>query len=91
MQQYLARAEEEMRLRNYSHQTIKSYIGCLRDFFGAKTKDFEKMNFEFIRSFLLAKQAKKYSPQTINLYLNAIKFFYRDVIKNNQKQKNRFF
>lgn len=90
MQQYLTRAEEEMRLRNYSRQTIKSYIGCLADFFRVKGKDFEKMDFEFIRSFLLAKQEKYYSPQTINLYLNAIKFFYHDVVKNNQKIDLKF-
>lgn len=90
MQQYLTRAEEEMRLRNYSRQTIKSYAGCLTDFFRVKGKDFEKMDFEFIRSFLLAKQEKHYSPQTVNLYLNAIKFFYHDVIKNNQKIDLKF-
>ena len=90
MQQYLTRAEEEMRLRNYSRQTIKSYLGCLTVFFKAKVRDFEKMDFEFIRSFLLVKQEKGYSPQTINSHLNAIKFFYRDVIKNNQKIDLKF-
>ena len=90
MQQYLTRAEEELRLRNYSRQTIKGYIGCLADFFRAKERDFEKMDFEFIRSFLLSKQEKHYSPQTINLYLNAIKFFYHNVIKNNQKIDLKF-
>ena len=81
MQQYLTRAEEEMRLRNYSRQTIKSYLGCLTDFFKAKARDFEKMDFEFIRSFLLAKQEKGYSPQTINSHLNAIKFFSPTTMK----------
>ena len=90
MQQYLTRAEEEMRLRNYSQQTIKSYLGCLADFFKSKTNDFEKMDFEFIRAFLLRKQEKHYSPQTINLFLNAIKFFYHDVLKNNQKIDLKF-
>lgn len=79
-----------MRLRNYSRQTIKSYIGCLADFFRVKGKDFEKMDYEFIRSFLLAKQEKHYSPQTINLYLNALKFFYHDVVKDNQKIDLKF-
>lgn len=79
-----------MRLRNYSRQTIKSYIGCLAEFFRVKGKDFEKLDFEFIRSFLLSKQEKHYSPQTVNLYLNAIKFFYRDVVKTNQKIDLKF-
>lgn len=90
MQQYLIRAEEEMRLRNYSRQTIKSYTACLADFLRIKGKDFDKMDFEFIRSFLLAKQEKHYSPQTVNLYLNAIKFFYHNVLKNNQKIELKF-
>ena len=90
MQQYLTRTEEELRLRNYSRQTIKGYVSCLADFFRAKGREFEKMDFEFIRSFLLAKQDKNYSPQTVNLYLNAIKFFYHDVVKNNQKIDLKF-
>lgn len=84
------RVEEEMRLRNYSRQTIKSYIGCLTDFFRVKTKDFAKMDIEFIRLFLLAKQEKNFSPQTINSYLNAIKFFYREIVKDNQKIDLKF-
>ena len=90
MQQYLARCEQEMRLRNYSRQTIKSYLGCLTDFFRAKVNDFEKANIEFIRSYLLKKQERHYAPQTINLCLNAIKFFYHDVIKNNQRIDLKF-
>lgn len=88
--QHLARADEEMRLRNYSRQTIKSYIGCLTDFFRLKGRDYEKLDFEFIRSFLLNKHENHYAPQTINLYLNAIKFFYRDVTKNSQKIDLKF-
>ena len=90
MNQYIILAEEEMRLCNYSRQTIKSYIGCLTDFFRAKGKNFEKIDFEFIRSFLLMKHEKHYSPQTINLYLNSIKFFYRNVVKSKQKIDLKF-
>ena len=34
MQQYLDRLSQELRLRNYSHSTIKSYQTCLRYYFG---------------------------------------------------------
>lgn len=36
---------------------------------------------ENIRNFLMQMQSKEYSFQTVNLYLNAIKFFYREIIK----------
>ena len=47
--------------------------------------DFGKIDEENIKQFLLNKQDKNYSPQTINLYLNAIKIFYREVLKTPKK------
>ncbi|GAI27180.1 unnamed protein product [marine sediment metagenome] len=43
------------------------------------------MDIENIKDFLLQKQKDGASAQTRNLFLNAIKFFYRNVIKTNQK------
>lgn len=84
MSEYLEKTRQELRLRNYSIKTISSYLRCLKDYFDFKKHDVEKVAIENIKQFLLDKQAKKYSPQTVNLYLNAIKFFYREVIKNHQ-------
>ena len=39
---------------------------------------------------MLIKQEKGKSPQTINLYLNAIKFFYRDILKSPDKIDLKF-
>ena len=86
----MAKTKEELRLRNYSPRTIESYLGCLRDYFCAKKSDISRVDADFIRKFLLAKQDKGFAPQTINLYLNAIKFFYRDVIKSYQKIDLKF-
>ena len=33
---YLKKAEDELRLRNYSPKTIKNYIACLADYLCAK-------------------------------------------------------
>lgn len=33
MNYWLKKAEEEMRLRRYSHKTVKSYLACLREYF----------------------------------------------------------
>jgi len=81
MQKYLEEVKNELRLRNYSQKTIKSYILCLKEFFGYLKQDFEKADIDKIKQYLLKKQEKGYSPQTINLHLNSIKFFYRDIIK----------
>lgn len=90
MRQYLEKAEEEMRLRNYSQKTVRSYLGCLADYFTSSGNNPEKIDLNLIKNFLLQKQERGYAPQTTNLYLNAIKFFYRDVLKNFQKIDLKF-
>lgn len=90
MQEFLDKTRIELRLRNYSPRTIDSYLGCLRDYFIFLRVDFEVLSIDKIRQFLLSKQDKHFSPQTINLYLHAIKFFYHDVLKNNQKVDLKF-
>lgn len=90
MEKYLIQTKNELRLRNYSPKTIESYLGCLRDYFNFLKANFEKLNEEKIKEFLLKKQDKNYAPQTINLYLNAIKFFYRDVLKIPRKINLKF-
>lgn len=90
MQEYLEQTKQELKLRNYSKKTIISYLACLKDYFNFKSNNFEKIEEENIKNFLLKKQEKNYSPQTINLYLNAIKFFYREITKNPQKVNLKF-
>lgn len=90
MQKYLEKTKQELRLRNYSFKTIKAYIGCLKKYFDFKKFDLEKIDEEKIKQFLLDKQSKNYSSQTINLYLNAIKFFYREILKISQKINLKF-
>jgi len=90
MQKYLDQTEQELRLRNYSPKTIKSYLACLAEYFAFHGADPEQMNEDKIKEFLLRKQAKNYAPQTVNLYLNAIKFFYQQVLKVYKKIDIRF-
>lgn len=79
---YLAKINDELRLRNYSPKTIKSYIACLADYLRAKKGDFESVDIDFIKQFLLHKKDEGKSPQTINQSLQAINFFYRNVLKS---------
>lgn len=90
MDVYLKMAENELRLRNYSPKTIKSYLACIEDYLRAKKDNVKFVNIDFIRDFLLAKKDKGLSPQTINQYLHAIKFFYQDIIKTNYKIDIKF-
>jgi len=88
--EYLKQTSQELKLRNYSFKTIKTYLGCLREYFDFKKFNLEKIDEENIKQFLLNKQSKNYSSQTINLYLNTIKFFYREVLKIPQKINLKF-
>ncbi len=90
MQEYLEKTEQELKLRNYSSKTIKSYLNCLKKYFYFKQFNLSQIDEENIKQFLLNKQKKNYSPQTINLYLNAIKFFYREVLGLPQKINLKF-
>jgi site-specific recombinase XerD len=83
MNNYLELFVRELKLRNYSPKTIKSYKACLADFLEYHKENPAVLNIEVIKDFLLKKH-ESLSPQTVNLYLNAIKFFYRDVLKNNR-------
>ena len=89
-QKYLEQTKRELKLRNYSFKTIKAYFGCLEEYFDFKKFNLGKIDEENIKRFLLNKQSKNYSSQTINLYLNAIKFFYREVLKIPQKVNLKF-
>lgn len=90
MQKYLDQARDEMKLRNYSQKTIQSYLRCLLDYFAFIKTNTEIANPSLIREFLLQKQSNGAAPQTINLYLNAIKFFYREIVKSSQKIDIKF-
>jgi len=89
-QEYLEQTKQALKLRNYSPRTIKAYLGCLGDYFNFKKLNLEKIDEENIKQFLLNKQDKNYFSQTTNLYLNAIKFFYREVLKIPEKINLKF-
>lgn len=82
LEDLLTRIENELKLRNYSRKTIKSYLSCLAEYFRfakiiSKNPDVAK-----IKKFLLAKQGAGQSSQTINVYLHAIKYFYQEICKS---------
>jgi len=82
IKELLEKIERELKLRNYSQKTIKSYLGCLAGYFRyikiiEKNPDIVK-----IKNFLLEKQAIGQSSETINVHLHAIKYFHHEIMKS---------
>lgn len=90
LQELLQKIEKEMRLRNYSRKTVKSYMLCLNDYFKFIKIVRKDPDINLIKSYLLQKQDKNQAPQTINLHLNAIKYFYREVYKSKDSINIKF-
>lgn len=82
LEELLQKIENELRLRNYSQKTIKSYLICLADYFRYIKNVVKNPDINLIKKYLLEKQNRGQSSQTINLYLNAIKYFYREIFKS---------
>ncbi|MFH1591637.1 MAG: site-specific tyrosine recombinase/integron integrase [archaeon] len=78
MDQSLQRLEEEIRLRGYSRQTLRSYMYHVGDFL-AFTGD----NTPDLRGYLLHLTRQDKSPQTIRLASAAILFYLRQVLNQN--------
>jgi len=90
MDVYLKRLEDELRLRNYSPRTIKSYRGCVAEYLCAKGENFGFVDVDFIKKFLLSKVDNGMSSQTTNQSLQAISFFYRNVLNYSEKIDIKF-
>jgi len=81
MQEFLDKTLTELKYRNYSPQTIDSYLGCLKDFFSYLGGEYDKYDEFKVKEYLIKKKEAGRAGQTINVYLNAIKFFYENIIK----------
>jgi integrase/recombinase XerD len=89
MHRLLKSAKDEMRLRNYSPRTIKTYLDYLEEYFTHQGWT-NSASEETIKKFLINKLDQGYSSQTVNLYLNAIKFFFHEVQKRHFIRNIRF-
>lgn len=69
----------ELKIRNYSSKTVKSYSEYLKKYFLYKKENVDKIDQENIKDFLLYLEEKGKKPQSRNLYLNSIKFYYQNV------------
>lgn len=90
MDVYLKKLEDELRLRNYSPKTIKSYVGCVAEYLRAKQNNFDSVDIDFIKQYLLSIIDKGMSSQTTNQKLQAINFFCWNVLKYHGKIDIKF-
>jgi len=85
MKSELDKAIRELKIRNYSPKTIKSYINGLNKYFSFKKGHIVKLDTNNIKDFLLYCKDNNISAKTRNQYLNAIKFYYYNVINVRDK------
>lgn len=71
MQEKLERTKRELKIRNYSHKTIKSYLYGLREYFSFKKDNLENLDTDNIKNFLLFCEKKGTSAQSRNLFLKS--------------------
>lgn len=90
LQELLAKIEKELKLRNYSKKTIKSYLFCLREYFKFIKTVTNEPDINKIKEYLLIKQENGQSSQTANLHLMAIKYFYKEIAKSKKEINIKF-
>ncbi|MDP4145720.1 MAG: tyrosine-type recombinase/integrase [Bacillota bacterium] len=76
--------EKELKLKGYSHKTIKAYNNQVKRFFKYITKNVFDINSEDVKSYMeYLLDNKKSSHSYVNQSISAIKFLYNNIIKNN--------
>lgn len=73
----------EMRLRNYSHKTIKTYTSCIRSLVGYfKPKHPRELTNEDLRNYLIHLiEKEQFQASSINQVINALRFLYVELYK----------
>jgi site-specific recombinase XerD len=77
----LETVRREMRLRGYSHKTIKSYLSCLRAFVRSiRPKHPRDVTDQDLRAFVLGLiEEQGYATATVNQFINALRLLYVDL------------
>lgn len=86
----LKKLKDELKLRNYSSKTIKSYVSCVGEYLYFKQANFDSVDIDSIKQYLLSKIDKGLSSQTVNQNLQAINFFCLNVLKFHRKIDIKF-
>ncbi len=90
MKNVLLQTENLLKLRGYSPKTRKTYLLYIEQYLVFSRKHNLKEKQEAVEKFLLEKVEKGKSSQTVNLALNSVKFFYKEVLKSDEKIDLKF-
>jgi integrase/recombinase XerD len=82
MQDLLRKTEAELRVRNSSPRTVRSYVQALSAYFTFKGQALDHPDEQSIRTYIIRKLERGAAAQTARLHLQAIKFFYREVMRS---------
>ncbi|HBO17103.1 MAG: Phage integrase family protein [Candidatus Moranbacteria bacterium GW2011_GWE2_35_2-] len=77
----LNRLERELKIRGFSLKTVKSYLMYNRLFLEFIKKSPKAITNDDIRQYLLSLKNKNCANSTLNVALNALKFYYRGILK----------
>lgn len=84
IQEYINKLQRELKYRNYSSKTIQVYSTCIKYFLEKIQKVPEEISREDIIDFILFLQSQNKAPKTINLYKEAIKFLFKEALKQDR-------
>jgi site-specific recombinase XerD len=73
--------EQELRIRGFSPRTIESYLLYNKLFLQFSEKSPKEVTNDDIRQYLISLKDKDCANSTLNVALNALKFYYREVLK----------
>ncbi len=77
----IKKLQKYMRLKNYSHRTIKSYTSCARVIYSRFKKSLKEINKQEFENFLNTLITKNRSPYTINQYHATLKLVFEKIYK----------
>ncbi|MCK9379221.1 MAG: phage integrase N-terminal SAM-like domain-containing protein, partial [Candidatus Moranbacteria bacterium] len=77
----LRNLEQELRIRGFSPRTIESYLAYNKLFLQFSNKSPKEITNDDIRRYLISLKDKNCANSTLNVALNALKFYYRQVLK----------
>ncbi|QQR84045.1 tyrosine-type recombinase/integrase [Candidatus Peregrinibacteria bacterium] len=86
----LKATKAELTYLNYSPRTVRAYLSCLQTYFNEKQLRLKRVDQDHIKQFLTSKVSAGAAPQTVHVYLNAIKFFYKQVVKSHERIDLKF-
>ncbi|MBI2174849.1 MAG: site-specific integrase [Candidatus Omnitrophica bacterium] len=77
---------EEMRLRNFSPRTQKSYVAAMVGLVKHYRRSPDQLTQEEIRSYLLHLEERGLSPSSRNIAVSGLKFFYHQILGWNEQK-----